>query len=120
MDRRFSDSWSLTGRRGFWVFACLAWAAAVVVGLGAMWSYENRPGVSATAPERRVGPTADSNSSIAPLLVVLAHPRCPCTGATIDELAELMSRASGNLHARVYFYQPKEADVSWPRTPLWK
>src|SRR5687768_16493154 len=117
MDRRFSDAWSLTGRRVFWMFACVAWSAAVVVGLGTMWSYENRRGVSAAAPERRA---AETSASSKPLLVVLAHPRCPCTGASIDELAELMSRASGKLHARVYFYQPKQADVSWSRTALWK
>lgn len=120
MDRRFSDAWSLTGRRGFWVFACLSWAAAVVVGLGTMWSYENRPGIAATAPERRIRLASGTSASAGPLLVVLAHPRCPCTGATIDELAELMSRASGALKARVYFYQPRGADVSWSRTALWK
>jgi hypothetical protein len=120
MDRRFLDAWNLTGRRFFWVFACLAWIAAVVVGLGEMWTYENRPGVSATAPEHEVRLAAGSNASTAPLLVLLAHPRCPCTGATIDELAELMSRASGALNARVYFYHPRAAGESWAHTALWK
>jgi hypothetical protein len=58
-------------------------------------------------------------TQIRPTLLVMAHPRCPCTGATIEELARIMDSAQGALNARVYFYKPAGASDAWTQTPLW-
>jgi hypothetical protein len=49
-------------------------------------------------------------------LVMLAHPRCPCTRASIEELAALMETAGDSVSAHVLFFVPREADRSWSAT----
>src|SRR5258708_3864203 len=39
-------------------------------------------------------------------LVLFVHPHCPCTRATISELARLMTTLQGKLSAYVLFIQP--------------
>ena len=41
-------------------------------------------------------------------LVMFAHPRCPCTRASIGELALIMARVHGRLTADVLFVKPRE------------
>lgn len=54
------------------------------------------------------------------MLVMFAHPKCPCSRASIQELAVLMARSNGALHARVYFYRPAGTEAGWERTDLWR
>ena len=53
-----------------------------------------------------------------PTLVMLAHPHCPCTQASIGELAQLMARLQGKVAAYVLFVKPKEAGRDWDDTDL--
>jgi hypothetical protein len=50
----------------------------------------------------------------------MAHPRCPCTGATIDELERVLTSAEDAPESRVYFYRPAGAGEDWSRTALWR
>ena len=55
-----------------------------------------------------------------PTLVMLAHPRCTCTRASVGELAELMARAPRRPKAYVVFIKPgRSAPGGWERTDLW-
>lgn len=65
-----------------------------------------------------------ANSHIQPAggtttLVMLVHPHCPCTRASIGELALLMARCQGRLSAYVLFTTPREFPEGWERTDLW-
>jgi hypothetical protein len=53
-------------------------------------------------------------------LVMFAHPRCPCTRASIAELAHVMARAQGSAAATVLFYRPRQFPPGWERTDLWR
>jgi hypothetical protein len=55
-----------------------------------------------------------------PTLVVLVHPHCPCTAATISELADLMSECHGKLAATVLMIRPAGMPEGWERTDLWE
>ncbi len=50
---------------------------------------------------------------------MFAHPRCPCTRASLNELARLMARAQGGVKGFILFYQPEEFPEDWSRTDLW-
>jgi len=50
---------------------------------------------------------------------MFAHPRCPCTRASINELAVLMAQCEGKLNAHVAFFQPDDAKSDWSQTDLW-
>lgn len=49
---------------------------------------------------------------------MLAHPHCPCTQASVGELAQIMARLQGKVAAYVLFVKPKEAGRDWEDTDL--
>jgi hypothetical protein len=51
---------------------------------------------------------------------MLVHPHCPCTRATIGELAELMAHCQGRLTAYVLFLKPAGFSDDWEKTDLWQ
>src|SRR5882724_1733252 len=51
---------------------------------------------------------------------MFAHPRCPCTRATLGELELVMARCEGLLNAHVVFIRPDSTTEDWPRTGLWR
>jgi hypothetical protein len=55
-----------------------------------------------------------------PTLLMFAHPRCPCTRATLSELARVMARTGGRMHASVEFIVPPGEDPQWAQTDLWR
>ncbi|EAU66587.1 RedB [Stigmatella aurantiaca DW4/3-1] len=54
------------------------------------------------------------------LLVMLAHPLCPCTRASLTELQEVMARAGSRVDAHVLFLRPERAAAAWEQGPLWQ
>ena len=93
------------------------WIAAVVFGLRILFEYENTPGRMGTLhhawPDSRIVPATDR-----PTLVMLAHPRCPCTAASVGELGQIMARLQGKVAAYVLFVTPKDAGRAWGDTSL--
>lgn len=106
--------------RGLWCALTLAWAAVVGGGFVVLAAYALTPGEAHDPPARwpagsRLVP--DPNRAN---LVLLAHPRCPCTRASIAELERIMSRCSGRVTAHVAFFRPKSEPESWAKTDLWR
>lgn len=105
----------------------VAWGGIVLASLGGMAVYQSTPGAVAADVDanalRRVAAHHDAatNSSKAThRLLVFAHPRCPCTEATIAELSRLVTWCAGRLDAEVYFYQPSGEPDAWSKTSLWE
>ncbi len=96
----------------------LVWIAAVSLGLGLLLNYSNTPG---RVGQVRLKWPSDSRIHLArsgKTLVMLAHPRCPCTRASMDELAQIMARTQGKLRAYVLFWTPPNAQADWKDTDL--
>ena len=95
----------------------IGWIAGVAFGLRILFQYENTPGrigaLPRAWPESRIVPATDR-----PTLVMLAHPRCPCTAASVGELAQIMARLQGKVAAYVLFVTPKDAGRDWDDTSL--
>ena len=75
------------------------WVVALGVGMRILLNYENSSGLPTTPP-----PVWPANSKLQraqgrPTLVVIAHPHCPCTRATIGELALIMARLQHQVSA---------------------
>ena len=101
-------------------FMVISWLSVVGVGLRLLWDYENTPGIAAEPP--RQWPT-DSRIQLAQdqaTLVMLAHPHCPCTRASIGELASIMAHSQGRLSAYVLFLKPEGFSDAWEETDLWQ
>jgi hypothetical protein len=95
----------------------ITWIAAVAFGLRALFQYENAPGpigaVSQKWPNTQIERATDR-----PTLVMLAHPRCPCTVASVAELARIMARLQGKVAAYVLLVEPVESGPDWEETNL--
>ena len=96
----------------------LAWAAAVTFGLVTLWGYENKPGIGATAPDAWPA-TNIRRPSARPALVVLLHPQCSCSQATVAELARLRTNAGDRADIYVLMLAPIGAGGEWVRSRLW-
>lgn len=96
------------------------WLLMIIAGLAFLQGYESTPGVVAAAPKQwpadsRLRPARDRAT-----LVMLAHPHCPCTRASIGELARIMTQARGRLTAYVLFIKPENFTEGWEKTDLWE
>ena len=95
------------------------WLGVVGAGLGVLWGFENRPGVAAHPPAQWPSSSRLEPATDRPTLVMLAHPRCSCTRASIGELAVLMAQASLRPQAYVLFLKPAQFAHDWEKSSLW-
>jgi len=96
------------------------WIALVLLGLGYLTVYEFRPGVSKGAPKMWPKSSHVALAATVPTLIMFAHPHCPCTRASIEELAVLMAHNQGKLAAHVLFIRPEGTKETWTQTDLWR
>lgn len=80
-------------------------------------AYANTPGRISPAPI--IIDHSDNATSARHRLYMFLHPRCPCSVASVNELARIMSRSSGVLDATVYFVRPESQPANWERGRLW-
>ena len=94
------------------------WIAALGYGARTLLKYETTPGsrgfVSSNWPTVSIMPRQTDK----PTLLMLAHPHCPCTRASIGELAQVMAHAAGKVNAFVLFVKPPGAGADWDDTDL--
>lgn len=102
-----------------WLMAA-AWVALVSAGFVYMLVYEATPGAERPAPQMWPAPTAVKLSAKQPTLLMFIHPKCPCSRASIDELAKLMTRGQGLVEAHVLFTRPKGESDDWVKSDLWR
>jgi len=55
-----------------------------------------------------------------PTLVLLAHPQCSCTRASLDELGEALARAGTRPKTYVLFLKPEGVSNGWEETDSWR
>ena len=103
---------------GIWLSA--VWLVLVVGGLSYLLSYENGPGFAASSPQRLPIESRIQGDGVHYTLIMLAHPKCPCTRASIGELASVMAHSQGRVKSFVLFLRPDGFSDSWERTDLWQ
>jgi hypothetical protein len=94
------------------------WTLSVGLGLHALMVYKGKAGPAGQTPETWPVNEMVSLSTNKPLLVMFAHPKCPCTRASLGELELLVAKAKDQFQAAVLFYQPKDGSEGWSRTEL--
>ncbi len=93
---------------------------AIVAGTGMLWRYSLTPGVAGTPPAVWPAQSRLARKAGALTLVMLVHPHCSCSRASLEELATLMAQAPGRLGASVIFLDPPGFDERWAKTDLWR
>jgi hypothetical protein len=99
--------------------AIVFWLGGLGLGVKTLWAYKTAPGVAGSPPaawpaESRIRPAN------VPTLVMLVHPKCPCTRASLTELSVLMEKLGGRLSAYVLFLRPDGVPAGWERTDTWQ
>jgi hypothetical protein len=97
----------------------VAWVLAIAAGMAWMVRFDSTPGAPARAPANwpaQAGVARGGEYT----LVMSAHPRCPCTRASLDELAIVMAASEKRMTARVLFFVPEDAPQEWWDTELWR
>jgi len=102
------------------IIVASVWLLAVVGAMGWIVSYTNTPGAGGEAPSHWPAESQIALDSQVPTLVMFAHPHCPCTRASLGELALLMARCRGRVSARVLFIKPAGMSDEWTQTDLWQ
>lgn len=97
-----------------------AWLACVTTGFLALAVYEKRPGASADAPSVWPAGCALPPPEGQHVLVMFAHPHCPCTRASMSELERIAARTRERLGVHVVFYSDPALGEGWERGDLWE
>jgi len=102
------------------LFGTVFWALTVGVGLGKLGEYSFSPGGEGHPPGRWPADSKLQPRPGKPVLVMVAHPQCPCSRASVGELSRLMAEAPVELSAYVLFVRPEGFDEAWVETDLWR
>ena len=104
----------------FLISGSLVWV--LLVGAGFIWlvRYEFSPGRDAKAPGSWPDESRIERAPDHPTLLMFAHPRCPCTRASVAELARLVAQCQDQARIVVLFFRPKEGGEDWAMNDLWR
>jgi hypothetical protein len=90
----------------------------VLFGLLLLWRYANTP-AQANEPEAKWPENSRiSLDSHQPTLVMFVHPHCPCTRASLAELARIAAQCKGRFIGWVVFFKPNDAEANWEHSEL--
>jgi hypothetical protein len=107
-------------RARFAIVCSAVWLATMVAGLAFLWKYENAPAPRMAAPATWPSESEISRTPGAATLVMFAHPKCPCTRASVGELAEMLAKEPGSVRTYILFYKPDGSSDEWAHTDLWR
>jgi hypothetical protein len=107
-------------KKGLPIFASSLWLLLVAGAMTFLAVYSNTPGAAGVAPERWPSASQIARDPSRPTLLVLAHPHCPCTNATLGELELLMAQTQGKVNAHIVFVQPQGLAEDWVKSDLWR
>src|SRR5579872_901458 len=120
-----SDSGILEGSRGpdikKWLLCAsiAAWVVLVAIGLRTLFVYANTPGRLASPPSHWPSTSTVALAPDAGSLVLFLHPQCPCSQATLGELAKILACCRSQLETTVFFYRPTGDSAGWSDNDLW-
>lgn len=115
-----SDNRSVAFRRAPFVIVLSLWLVAVAMGSLFGIRYETTSSRTAVAPVMWPEKCPLSLSLDRPTLIMFVHPKCPCSRASLHELAVLISHCQGRVATHVIFLLPKGFSEDWARTDLWE
>tara|TARA_R110002095_G_scaffold213311_1_gene203708 strand:+ start:8985 stop:9683 length:699 start_codon:yes stop_codon:yes gene_type:complete len=106
-------------KHAWFTFVTLIWIVLVGIGMASLWEYQTTPGPVTASPQHWPADCLIKQHEIRPTLILFAHPHCPCTRASIRELALLMAHCSGQVDAHLLFFKSSRFATDWEKTDLW-
>jgi hypothetical protein len=107
-------------RSWLWMIVATVWFGSAATGLWLLWAYENKPGASAHVMVQWPADSGLAHHTDRPTLVMLVHPQCVCSRASLTELAEILARADSRPKTYVLFLKPRGFADGWEQTDTWR
>jgi len=99
---------------------CSLWFLAIGVGIAMTLHYENAGGTTGITPDHWPTGVPVALDKKRDTLIMFAHPQCPCTRASTEELNRLLTHCNGQVAAHVLFLKPADLSDAWVHTSLWR
>ena len=96
------------------------WACMGGGGLGYLVSHSSAPGTPGAPPRKWPAGSAMQPSGERPTLLMFIHPRCPCTQASLEELARILAHCKGLADVYAVFVRPPRVGNGWERAGNWR
>jgi hypothetical protein len=107
-------------KKGLPLFLAGLWLLLVAGAMTLLAAYSNKPGTAGVAPTRWPSDSQIVRDPGRPTLLVLAHPQCPCTNATLGELELLIAQTQGKVNVHVVFVRPPGLPEELVKGDLWR
>jgi hypothetical protein len=91
----------------------IAWLLAVTGGLLALTAYDTAPGIAATAPRSWPRDSRLAHDDGRATLILVLHPHCPCSQASVEELAEMLPVVADRARVHVLVVAPTGTSPGW-------
>ncbi|MHB1558381.1 MAG: RedB protein [Isosphaeraceae bacterium] len=92
-----------------------AWGIAVGVGVLLTHAHMDTPSNPGAPPRHWPVQSRLERDASRPQLLMFLHPRCPCSRASVTELAAILERCDGRLAAQVVLFQPAGRGDAWSK-----
>src|SRR5216684_2215682 len=99
--------------RPAWLLALLLWLGLIAGGYARLLRYSFAAGKASASPHIIPSSVAAQAPSARAQLFLALHPRCPCSRATLSELAKILSRAAQAGDVTVLMYKPANEPDRW-------
>jgi hypothetical protein len=101
------------------ILAAMVWVATVAAAYEAIRRFETTPGLPASAPRAWPAATTVPRMPGKWSLVMLVHPHCSCSRASVKELGEIVEKSRRDVQTTVLVYRPHEMAEGWERTSVY-
>jgi hypothetical protein len=101
-----------------WLLALLFWLAMIASGHIWLLRYSFAEGATSMAPHTIPASLGLPPRLARPQFLLALHPRCPCSRATLNELAKILTRAPHASDVTVLIYKPADEPDAWMDGPL--
>ena len=102
------------------IVAASVWGTTVVMAVEAIRKFESTPGQAALARASWPAGSGIVRTPDAWTLVMLVHPQCACSRASMKELAQIIEKSPRSLQTYVLVYRPHDFAPGWERTEVYR
>lgn len=99
--------------------AAAIWVGTVAASYRVIRRFETTPGRAAVGPKSWPAESRLLRNQDAPTLVMLVHPQCSCTRASLSELQAVIDKSPRTLRTYVVVYRPRQAQPGWEQTEVY-
>jgi len=102
------------------VVVLIGWSLGILFAMGMSYDFTWRAGESGNPPLHWPKDISSPKLTDRPLVLVFLHPQCPCSRATLDELAVAMTHTRERFQFVAVFEKPAGRNDDWIKAELWK